>query len=299
MKEHDASADKTRLARLIGSMARAEGFTQTGLAGVRLLRSSTPHPPTPVTYKPSIVIVAQGRKRGYLGGEVYTYDPDNYLVMSVPLPFECETLAGPEAPLLALSVGVDVAVLGELLLEMDHPDGHSETPRGMCSCALTGEIRGTAIRLLECLGSPMDSRILGGQIVREIVYRVLCGEQGAALRALARKQGSFSQIARALRRMHTEYDRTLDVGTLAKEANMSVSVFHQHFKSVTSTSPIQYLKSIRLHKARMMMSQEGLNANVAAVKVGYVSPSQFSREFKRYFGSSPVEEAAKLRGASL
>jgi AraC-like DNA-binding protein len=254
----------------------------------------------PVVYEPSIVIVGQGKKIGYLGDQVYTYDPFNYLVLSVPLPFECETLATPEEPYLSVAVRVDPVTVGELLIEMDDDSGAGiAVPRGICSTPLTDELIGATVRLLECLKTPLDSRILGPQIVREIIYRVLYGEQGGALRALAVRHSRFSQIARVLRRIHTEYDKEFDIEILAGEANMSISTFHHNFKAVTSSSPLQYLKNIRLHKALMLMIRDGLNASAAAGKVGYESASQFSREFKRNFGNSPADEAAKLRGLGL
>ncbi len=137
-------------------------------------------------YDQSIVIVGQGRKKGYLGDQVYTYDAYNYLVLAAPLPFECETEANPEEPLLAVSIRVSSAALGELLVDMDDDPAHAgPVPRGIYSTPLTDELISATVRLLECLCSPMDRRILGPQIVREITYRVLCGEQGGALRALA------------------------------------------------------------------------------------------------------------------
>jgi AraC-like DNA-binding protein len=288
------------MVELMGNLAVNDGFSPTEIKAVRLIRMSRPVPRIPVIYEPSIVIVGQGRKIGYLGDQVYTYDPFNYLVLSVPLPFECETLATPEEPYLAVSVQVDPVTVGELLFEMDD-DGKisSELPLGICSTPLTGEMIGATVRLLECLQTPIDCRILGPQNVREIIYRVLYSEQGGALRALAVRHSRFSQIARVLRRIHTEYDKELDVNFLAGEANMSVSTFHHNFKSVTLASPIQYLKSVRLLKARQLMVQDGLNVGVAAGKVGYESASQFSREFKRYFGASPSEEAAKVRESGL
>jgi AraC-like DNA-binding protein len=191
---------------------------------------------------------------------------------------------------------VKSASLGELLMAMDDDSCMSmQVPRGVYSIPLTDELISATIRLLECLKDPLDSRILGNQTVREIIYRVLCGEQGGALRALAARHSHFGQIAKVLRRIHSEYNTKLDVESLASEANMSVSTFHHNFKAVTAASPLQYLKSIRLHKARMMMVQDGLNASTAAGTVGYESPSQFSREFKRFFGNSPMDEAIKMR----
>jgi AraC-like DNA-binding protein len=286
----------SRLADLIAARATSDGFSVSPLDGVRFMRSTRSTPRAPVVYEPGIFIIAQGRKRGYLGGEVYTYDPRNYLVLSVPLPFECEVEASPQEPLLGLSVRVDPATIADLLLEMDDvPSTPVAVPRGIYATPLDDELCSAATRLLECLATPADARILGPQIVREITYRVLRGEQGHALRAVAARHGNFGQITKALRRMHTDYSGELDVDTLARESGMSVSTFHHNFKAVTSTSPLQYLKTIRLHKARLLMVHEGLGAGIAAGRVGYESPSQFSREFKRLFGNSPADEAARIR----
>lgn len=299
MNEAEAT-EKGMLVKLLGNLAIKEGFSPSNLRGVMFIRSNKAFPRMPVVYEPSIVIVGQGKKIGYLGDQVYVLDPFNYLVLSVPLPFECETQATPEEPYLAVSVRVDPVTVGELLIEMDDDSGAGrEMPQGICSTPLTDELTGATVRLLECLKNPLDSRVLGPNIVREIIYRVLFGEQGGALRALAVRHSRFSQIARVLRRIHTEYDKELDIEFLAGEANMSVSTFHHNFKAVTSSSPLQYLKNIRLHKALMLMVRDGLNAGTAAGKVGYESASQFSREFKRYFGNTPADEAAKLRGMGM
>jgi len=299
MNEADA-AGKGKLLELLGALAVKEGFSPSNLAGVQFIRSNKPFPRMPVVYEPSIVIVGQGRKTGYLGNQVYKYDPFNYLVLSVPLPFECETQATPEEPYLAVSVEVDPVKVGELLIEMDDDSGTGiAVPPGICSTPLTDELISATVRLLECLKTRLDSRILGPHIVREIIYRVLYGEQGGALRALAVRHSRFSQIARVLRRIHAEYDKELDIEFLAGEANMSISTFHHNFKAVTSSSPLQYMKSIRLHKALMLMIRDGLNASAAAGKVGYESASQFSREFKRSFGNSPADEAARLRSMAV
>ncbi len=288
--------EKTRLVELLEPLAAQEWFTKSSLKHVRFFRSNQYMPRSPWVYEPNIVIVAQGRKLGYLGDEVYTYDPYNYLVLSVPLPLECETMGSPDEPLLAVYISVDATTVSELLLEMDDTSSLSGSVlRGIYSTPLTDDLIGATVRLLECLAHPRDGRILGPQIVREIIYRVLCGEQGVALRLLAARHSRFGQIAKVLKRMHTEFDAGLDIGTLADEANMSVSSFHSNFKAVTAASPLQYLKSIRLHKARLLMAQDGFNASTAASKVGYESASQFSREFKRFFGSTPAEEASKMR----
>jgi AraC-like DNA-binding protein len=290
------SPAQKRMVELLGTLAPAEGYTQSCLDGVRFMRSNRPHPRAPVLYEPSIVIVCQGRKRGYLGDEVFVYDAQQFLVLSVPLPFESETEASEEEPLLAISIRVDLTTIAKLLMALNDTRGATRIePKGIYSTALDQPLSDAILRLLEALVSPLDARILGPSIVREIFYRVLKSEQGDALRAALTHQHHFGRIAKALRLIHADYRGDLDVETLAREAGMSLAVFHAQFKLVTSTSPMQYVKATRLHHARLMMVQDGLSAGAAAARVGYESASQFSREFKRLFGSSPVEEVRRVR----
>jgi AraC-like DNA-binding protein len=288
---------RRRLASLLDEVAVDEGTQRTFVPGVDVSRVSKPVARAPVVYQPKILIVGQGRKRGYLGDEVYHYDAFNYLVLSVPLPAECETEASPEEPLLLVAINLEPTMLGEMLLEIDEPLlPAGPTPRGISSTPMSDELGGAVIRLLECLKSPLDSRILGRQTVREVVYRVLLGEQGGSLRALAHRDDHFARIARVLRHIHVEYAKPLSADEMARRAAMSIAAFHHHFKLVTASSPLQYLKRIRLDHARRLMAHDGYNAGTAARAVGYESPSQFSREFKRLFGVTPVEEAEHARG---
>ena len=198
--------------------------------------------------------------------------------------------------MLIVAIDVEPTMLGEMLLEMDEPSPPAgPTPRGISTTPMSEELGGAVIRLLECLKSPLDGRMLGRQTVREIVYRVLRGEQGGSLRALASRDDHFARIARVLKHIHAEYARPLGAEDMARRAGMSVSAFHHHFKLVTASSPLQYLKRIRLDQARRLMAHDGYNAGTAARAVGYESPSQFSREFKRLFGVTPVEEAEQTR----
>jgi AraC-like DNA-binding protein len=287
---------RERLAGLLGEIAVGEGMQRTLIEGVEVFRATESVPRAPIVYQPRILIVGQGRKRAYLGGETYVYDAYNYLVLSVPLPAECETEASPEEPLLLLAINVETAMLGEMMLEIDEPSPPvTPTPRGISSTPMNEELAGAVIRLLECLKKPTDSRILGRQTVREIVYRVLEGEQGGALRALASRDDHFARIARVLRLLHAEYARQFSVEELAKKAGMSLAAFHHYFKLVTASSPLQYLKRVRLDQARRLMAHDGYNASTAARAVGYESPSQFSREFKRLFGATPVEDVEQTR----
>ncbi|HYE26218.1 MAG TPA: AraC family transcriptional regulator [Clostridia bacterium] len=291
-------ANRKRMVELLEALTTGEGMRPSLLDGVKLIRADRSYPRSPVLYEPSIVIVANGRKRGYVGDRVYTYDAQNYLVLTVPMPFECETEVGENGPLLGVSIRVELAVLSELMMNMNMRtrQAHGEgADRCISATPLDAKLGEATIRLLEALGSPLEAKVLGPQIVREITYRVLCGEQGGALRALLSINGAQAQIQRALHRMHSEYASPIEIASLAGEAGMSVSAFHHHFKAVTATSPLQYLKTVRLHKALMLMVQDGVGAAVAADKVGYESASQFSREFKRFFGAPPIDEAERVR----
>lgn len=292
--------NRQRLAKLLSELAIHEGVNQTLVEGVELSRRSESMPRIPVVYEPKIIIVGQGRKRCYLGDRVYQYDPFNYLVLTVPMPAECEWEASPEEPLLAVAINVEPVMLGEMLLEMDEPlPAVVATPRGVAITPMSEELSGAVIRLLECLKTPLDARMLGRQTVREIVYRVLCGEQGGSLRALASRDEHFIRIARVLKHIHANCAKPFSVDGMAKQASMSVAAFHHNFKLVTASSPLQYLKRIRLDRARRLMAHDGYNASMAARSVGYESPSQFSREFKRLFGMTPIEVAEQMRSRLL
>lgn len=279
-------------------LAPHEGYTQSQLDGVRFMRSNRPLKNTPVLYEPSIVIICQGRKRGYLGDEVYLYDARHYLVLSVPLPFTSETEASVEEPMLGIAIRLDAVIIAELVMQLEASGGAPlAAPRGMLSTPLGETLSDAALRLLDALASPADARILAPAIVREICYRALVGEQGGSVRSALSHYGSFGKIAKALRCIHLNYADALEVKQLANEAGMSAPAFHVHFKAITKTSPIQYIKSTRLHHARLLMIRNGLTAAAAASRVGYESPSQFSREFKRFFGRPPAEEARTMKAS--
>ncbi|WP_438391522.1 AraC family transcriptional regulator [Caballeronia sp. DA-9] len=290
----------TRLRRetvaLLYELAPIEGYNLSALPDVRFVRSNRPLTRTPVLYDPGIVIVCQGRKRGYLGEEVYLYDADHYLVVSVPLPFAMETDATEREPMLAIYLRLDFNVAADLMLQLDERDALSRAkPRGMATTRLDVRLSETVLRLLQAVSDPLEAQILGPALVREIYFRVFMGDQGGSMRAALNRQGHFGSVSRALRKIHQAFAQPLTVEELAAEANMSVSTFHAHFKDVTDTSPIQYIKSTRLHQARLLMARSGLTAAAAAAKVGYESSSQFSREFKRLFGSSPIEEVQRMQ----
>lgn len=284
-----------RMVRLLAALAPEEGYNLSALPGVRFLRSNRPLARTPVLYDPGIVIVCQGRKRGYLGGMLYQYDAQHCLAVAVPVPFTMETDASAEEPLLAIYMRLDFTVLAGLLLELGEAGGAA--PCSMVSTPMDEALADTVLRLLQALGDAREARILGPSLVREIYYRVLSGAQGAALRTALAQRGPFGRVAQAIRKIHADHARPLRVADLAHAASMSVPSFHVHFRDVTGMAPVQYLKSIRLHQARLLMVRARMGAAAASAAVGYESPSQFSREFKRLFGLPPAREAERLRHA--
>lgn len=293
----DREAVCNRLAQQVITLMTGDKALLNAVPDIKLLYADGPCGRTPVMYPQGIVILFRGRKVGYLGNSVFNYDPTRYLMLTVPLPFECETFATPEEPLAGIALKVDSLKLQDLLMDIGDDNTLQPLPQtsGIHSADLTEAMLCAAERLLDVMRNPRDARVLGPQIVREILYYVLQGPCGGALMALVSRQTQFSQIARALRRIEHHYAENLSVELLAAEVNMSVSAFHHNFKAVTSTSPLQYLKSYRLHQARTLMLHEGLKASAAAMRVGYESASQFSREFKRYFGVTPGEEASRFR----
>ena len=286
-----------RLIELHHQLAHDDGYTDTAVPEVRLTRATQCVAKTPVMSEPCIAIALQGRKRAFFGSDVLQFDADQYLVVAIPMPFSSATDATPEEPFLGLTIQVDRATLAELMFAVDQSDNDvPAAPKGMMTTCMDARLRDTVLRLLETLSSPLEARVLGPAIVREICFRVLMGEQGAAMRAALTGQGQFGRIAKALRRIHSDYAASIDVGMLAAEASMSVPAFHVHFKSVTHCSPIQYVKSARLHQARLLMVRQDLTAEAACHAVGYTSASQFSREFRRLFGRPPGQEALHLKG---
>lgn len=289
-----------QLDKLMQQLDLPNGFSESNLPGVRFFKAEQTIARCPLIYDPGICVVAQGSKIGYLGGESFPYDADNYLVTSVTMPFECATFATPEQPVLGLYIDIDLPLLHELIAQLgqDHEFmvlNDSALPCGIGPAPLEPEMTDAIARLLKCLPAETETQILGPGLKREILFRALAGKQAPVLYALAAHNGHFARISRALKLIQKDYAANLDVECLAQQAYMSSSAFHRAFKEVTSDSPLQYLKKIRLSKARDFILQDGMKAYVAAARVGYESASQFSREFKRYFGQSPTQMVREQR----
>ena len=284
----------------MAGMAENEGLNRTGLSGVGVYKATEYRGREPLCYNQGVIIVGQGEKRVYVGDTVHKYNADNYLVLSVPIPAECETFATKEKPLLALLVDIEIGMLNHIINQMDEHIDHNmldggEKHQGIYTAGTTPAIKDVVGRLLQSLQSPLETSVLGKGLVSELLFRILCSENAASLYALAMKNTNIARIDKALKRIHSSYKEPLPVESLASLVNMSPSAFHRSFQDVTSSSPVQYIKKIRLNKARELLLDQRVRVGEAAHVVGYESATQFSREFKRYFGNSPSELSRKNR----
>lgn len=276
---------------LLEQLVVEEGVISNIVERVDLFRISKSSPKSPQCYDPGILIIARGQKRFFMEEEIISYDALNYLVVTVPLPLECETTASPEEPMLGLRIRTDATFISEILLSIDESFKKvSSIPKGIYSEKIDESFLDACVRLLKAILSPADRNFLAPMIIKEIVYRVLMGKKGDALCAIASQNQHYFQIAHILDKIHESFNKKFDLNSLAQEAGMSISTFHQNFKAITDSSPLQYIKKIKLHKARALMMEKGLNTYEAAMQVGYESPSQFNREYKRLFGITPGKD---------
>lgn len=253
-------------------------------------------------YQPSVALILQGRKRVVLGGDTLVYDTRRFLISSLDLPAVATILeASAERPYVAVVLQLDMPTVAELMLEAALPVAAppATTPRAMATGDVTAPLLDAFRRLIELLDRPDEIAVLAPLVQREILYRLLVSEAGVRLRQIASADTQGHQIARAIERLKRGYAQPLRIEDLAREARMSVSTFHHHFKSLTAMSPLQYQKHLRLNEARRLMLTEHVDAATAAYRVGYESPSQFSREYSRQFGAPPMRDISSLRSRPL
>lgn len=297
---HDAlDVARRSLAEAIFRMTDKEQLLETEIPGFMLVRFTEPTEPKSGIYEPSICYVVQGAKRAVLEGEEYVYGPDNYLVTSVELPVEMSVAeASEETPLLGLVLKVDLHTVSRMMVENSlSASGSKRTGRGMILGQVSPPLLNSFQRLIELLDQPEDIPVLAPLILKEVMYRVLTGEQGPRLRQIASIGSHGHQIARAIDWLKGNYARQFKIEKLASDVGMSISTFHQHFRAVTAMSPLQYQKKMRLLEARRLMLMERQDAASAAIQVGYESPSHFSREYKRQFGAPPLRDIRNLQEA--
>lgn len=296
LTEQVTVGDLARLASAIGRHTPVDGSHETGVPGLTLHRASAASGLTAFVYESSLCIVAQGAKEVLLAGEKFRYDPAHALLVSVDLPVEGRVVEASQLePCLVVRVTLDPAVVGELLAEEPGPPAAGAPARGLAVTPVEPPLLDAVTRLVTLLDSPKDIPSLAPLVHREIAYRVITGSLGARLRQIASAGAPAQRIARALRWLKDHFADPLRVKTLAKQAGMSTSAFHLHFKDVTAMSPLQYQKRLRLQEARRLMLGQGLDAAEASYRVGYESPSQFSREYRRLFGAPPRRDVAAIK----
>lgn len=281
---------KRQIKQLVESRLRHDGLVETGVRGVRLFRVSAPVPCVPAVYEPTVVAIVNGTKKAILDGKRYLYDSRQYLCCPMTMPVEAGAPdASPESPLLGVMISLDPRMMTELAIEIVRAAGTNRKPKGgaishgLALAPWDDAFADALLRLLQLGEHPADTVVLGQGRLRELYYAILMGEAGEAAR---RAFGVGNEIARAIQYVSTRLNEPVTIEDMAAQVGMSRAVFHRKFKQATAMSPIQFVKSMRLNSAAMKIAG-GVAVSKAAVDVGYVSTSQFSREFKRLYGQSP------------
>ena len=287
--------NREELAEQISRIVAKDGAEEV-LPGFFLARSSRPSESLSTVYAPAFCFIAQGRKRALLGEEVFRYDPGHYLLFTVDLPliFQIEE-ATPDEPYLGLRLDLDPSLVASVLMEsgIKFKKGNASA-KAMDVHSIDPNLLDAVVRLVRLAQEPESRNVLAPLIVKEIMYRLLTGGQGARLGHLL-ASGDTQRISRAIGHLREHFDEPLKIDDIARQFGMSVSGFHHHFKSVTAMSPLQFQKQIRLQEARRLMLGDDLDAASAAFRVGYEDPSYFSRDYKKLFGSPPQRDIVSLR----
>jgi|SRR5580658_74416 AraC-like DNA-binding protein len=290
--------DTARLARLIAAYAPHDGSFQLRIPGLHASRfSRTNKECVHALRSPSLCIAAQGAKTVIVGDELYEYNASRMIVFSVALPIAAQvTQASHSAPYLALKLDLDPHKIAELVLKV-YPHGlpPAQERTGVYIAPVDASIVGAATRLMECLAHPRDSELLAPLVIDEILIRLLRSPIGVRVAQMGFAESSVGRVANAISWLRANFSQPMKVEDLAELVHMSVSSFHEHFKSVTSMSPLHYQKVLRLQEARRLMLSAIMDAGTASQRVGYLSASQFSREYSRFFGSAPTRDIARLR----
>ena len=288
------------LIELIDRHALHEGENETALSGVSLFKASTTSDLLPSVYSPCLCFIAQGYKQVMLNKDLYHYGPSQFLAVSVDLPMRNNIVqASREEPYLLLKINIDLQQLSELLIHTDYPVSSNPKTRSGVFVGTTDErLTDSVLRLVRLLDTPDEITALGPQTLREITFRVLRSKHGEPFSYIALKGSNMDRIAKVIHKLKVSFQEAFFVEELAEMVGMSVSSFHTNFKSVTSMSPLQYQKAIRLIEARQLMYTKDIDAMSAAYQVGYESPSQFSREYARMFGNPPGRDITLLKQAS-
>ncbi|MET0364837.1 MAG: AraC family transcriptional regulator [Sphingobium sp.] len=286
------------LARQIARYTPNDGVLDTAIPRLSLVRWSQGAIPVHMLQRPALCIIAQGAKQVMLGDTVVAYGPASYLVASLDLPITgVVTQASEAAPYLCFCLYLDIEILSDLLTTMPPAPPAQEGGLGLSLHAVTEEIVDAAARLTSLLGNPQEASILAPLVERELLFRLVTGPTGSLIRAITTGDSRVAQVARAIGWLKAHFREAFRGSDLARLAGMSVSSFHDHFRRATAMTPLQYQKQLRLQEARRLMMADRIAAAEAADRVGYESPSQFSREYRRLFGAPPQRDVSQLLGA--
>lgn len=288
----------TEISALIARHVSKDGFHATPIERVTLARSSTVTMPMPNVYRPQLCLVAQGQKEITLGSHVFRYAPGRYGIVTYDLPVTGQVVeATPDKPYLCLFIDFDPVMLGELALRVPPPPGTPFQPIGKTVSDAGAGLLDAALRLLRLLDDPTALPVLGPLAEQEILYRLLAGPDGTRMRYITSSQGRVAQVGRAIAWIGQNFRERFSIERLAAEVGMSPSSLHEHFRAVTAMTPLQFQKQLRLQDARSLMLVQDMDIATAAFLVGYESPSQFSREYRRHFGEPPARDIARLRAS--
>lgn len=284
------------LAALIARHCPEDGLFATAVPGLVFFRMSSPNAPACAVVKSIFLTAAQGAKRISLADETYVYDANHYLITSVGLPLIGQVIdATPDRPYLSLALELDPLKISELMQKMPPARPSAGTARGLGVGALTPAIGDAVLRLARLVDQPEDIAVLAPLIEQELLYHLLSGDQGGRLRDAAVKGSQTHRVSRAIHWVNENYARPMAIDELAAAVTMSRASLHQHFKALTSMSPLQYQKTLRLQEARRLMLVDQIDAATASHRVGYESPSQFNREYRRMFGAPPHRDMTQIR----
>jgi AraC-like DNA-binding protein len=290
-----AHTNREELVARIATTLQADGTVEP-LPGLHLYRASSPTEPLHGVTAPAFCVIAQGSKVVLLGDHQYRYDPAHYLLATAELPVVGQIVeASAECPYLSLRLELTSTLVGSVMAEAGHPPRSHPPVRALDVSPLDTDLLDVVVRLVRLQDSPHDARFLAPLITREIIYRLLQGDQSGRLHQIATVGGYAHRIAEAIERIRKNFDQPLRIEDLAREVGMSVSGFHAHFKAVTALSPLQFQKQLRLQEARRLMLGEHLDAASAGYRVGYDDAAYFNREYRRLFGAPPMRDAARLR----
>lgn len=285
-----------RTVQLVKEFINENGVTNTILNSVSFYKTTYHQPKSPHIFSLRLIFVIQGKKEAYVGDELFIYDKQNYLVVPTSLPLDCQGFATKENPFISLRIDIDKDIMYEIIDSISKKHLKKETSLGVFTDKINEDIEESLSKLIQLLTAKEPSKYLANLAIKEIFYKVASNKNAHILHKIY-SNNIESNITKAIKYIKDNYNENIDISELARTAQMSNSSFYTHFKAISSLAPLQYIKSIRLNKSKQLMQEFGFNLKELSLFVGYKSLSQFSRDYKRYFGYAPSEEKAKYKSS--